>query len=115
MESALASDTAVPDTVASPAPASIVTCASPPRTRPTIEFASAMSRSTMPALIISSPASMKNGIDISGNELTACIIRCGTIEKSTPVAHSATTAATPMANAIGRPNVASAMKPMTTA
>ena len=57
----------------------------PPRTRPTTVLASAISRSTMPALIISSPASMKNGIDISGNELTECIMRCGSIDRSTPV------------------------------
>ena len=112
--SALASDTAVPDTVAKPAPASIVTCAKPPRTRPTRVLANAIRRSMMFALIISSPANIKNGIDISGNELTECIMRCGTIEKSTPPSHKAIIEATPIAKAIGKPNSASNIKPTMT-
>ena len=36
-----------------------------------------MSRSIIPAFSISSPARMKNGIDISGNALTAFIMRVG--------------------------------------
>ena len=86
LPSALASATAAPETVDRPSPASIVTCARPPRTRPTTALARSISRSMMPAFIISSPARMKNGIDISGNALTAFIIRVGSRLKSTSLA-----------------------------
>ncbi len=91
-ESALASATAAPDTVDRPRPASIVTCASPPRTRPTTALARSISRSMMPPFIISSPARMKNGIDISGNALTAFIIRVGSMLESRSLVKMPTTA-----------------------
>ena len=60
-----------------------------------------------------SPASMKNGIEISGKELTACIIRCGSMLYSMPLAATAPSATTPSAKAIGMPIAASTKNPMT--
>lgn len=68
----------------------------------------------IPALIINSPDSMKKGMAISGNELTEYIIRCGMIEISIPDSQIAIIELNPIANAIGRPIKATAMKPMTT-
>ena len=72
---ALASATAAPDTAAIPAPASMVTCAKPPATRPMNALASSIRRSASPPRIINSPASMNSGMAISGNAFTECIMR----------------------------------------
>src|SRR5258708_4688527 len=109
-ESAAASETAVPETSERIAPASIATCARPPRTRPTSAFEKATICSMMPPLIISSPATMNSGIAISGNELTAAIMRCGSMLKSTFDIHSPPMAAAPSANASGMPSSPAARK-----
>src|SRR5258708_4624250 len=109
-ESAAASETAVPETSERIAPASIATCGGPPPTRRTSAFEKAPICAMMPPLIISSPATMNSGIAISGNELTAAIMRCGSMLKSTFDSHSPPMAAAPSANASGMPSSPAARK-----
>src|SRR3954466_16100053 len=93
----------------------MVTWPRPPRTLPTTLFASATSFSMMPPSTISSPASMKHGMARSGKELTACIMRWGSMFHSRPPARSPAKAASPSAKASGSASSENAKNTTTTA
>ena len=57
---------------------------------------------------------MKNGIDISGNALTAFIIRVGSMLELRSLVKMPTTAPNPSAKASGMPRMAAAKKPSIT-
>ena len=68
----------------------------------------------MPAFSINSPVTMKSGIDISGKELTAFMIRDGRIEMSNPASRRPASAEVPSEKASGIPSAARPRKmPMT--
>jgi hypothetical protein len=79
----------------------MVTCPRPLRTRPTTALARSISRSIIPALSISSPARMKNGIDINGKALTELIMPEGSRFRSTSLMSRPAIADRPSENASG--------------
>ena len=58
---------------------STLTCARPPRTRPTSSCVKSKMRCVIPPVFIRLPARMKNGIASSGNDVVAEYIRCAII------------------------------------
>src|SRR5574340_789710 len=78
----------------------------PPRMWPTTELANATSRSAMPPRFMSSPARMKNGIAMSGNESMPLNMLLGTTRSgaASPMTKVASTDAMPMENTIGTPS-----------
>ena len=64
----------------------------------------------MPAFIMISPASTKNGIDIRGNAFTAFIILDGSTLRPKPETRMPLTAATPSEKASGMPRMAARKK-----
>ena len=64
----------------------------------------------MPPFSISSPATMKSGIDMSGKELTEFIRRGERTERSKPDSQSPAIADTPSEKASGMPRKASTRK-----
>jgi len=77
--------------------------ASPPRICPTRLLAKPMMRTVVPPRFIRSPARMKKGTAMSGNESIPVNIRCATSCKGTPIARMTEKPVIPITSARGIP------------
>ena len=99
-----ASATADPHMPAKIMLATMQTCASPPRNRPTRHSANSKIRRVMPAVFIAMPVSMKKGAASSGKELAEAARRWGIESRISPWAIRYTVHAVPIAKKIGIPS-----------